>query len=111
MSELKTHFIRTTKLVSQYQQFQGVVLLDQNGESNDGEDVEEGVGASGLGGNRINWIGAEVKTGKSSIRSIKKTNKVSHINSNIGFTCQKLKRWPCSAAVHYLSAIYLFTKI
>ena len=56
--------------------FQGVILLDANGESCDGEEEVEGE-RRGLGGLDVVWVGAEVKTGKSSIRSKQKTKKVS----------------------------------
>ena len=54
--------------------FQGVILLDP-GESNDGEEDEVG---NDLKLN-VTWVGAEVSTGKSSLRSKNNSKKVSTI--------------------------------
>ena len=58
--------------------FQGVILLDP-GESNDGEEDEVG---NDLKLN-VTWVGAEVSTGKSSLRSKNNSKKVSTIEGNI----------------------------
>ena len=58
--------------------FQGVILLDP-GESNDGEEDEVG---NDLKLN-VTWVGAEVSTGKSSLRSKNNSKKVSTIECNI----------------------------
>ena len=66
--------------------FQGVILLDANGESCDGDasDVEEVVDHQSS--NNFVFVGAEIRTGKSSIRSKPKTKKVSILN-----TCSQVR--------------------
>jgi len=51
-----------------------VILLDPNGESCDAED---GGGDGDVSSNRFTFVGAEIKTGKSSLRSREKTKKLS----------------------------------
>ena len=48
---------------------QGVILLDTHGESCD-------TGEEGGGGGGLTWVGAEVRAGKSSLRSKQKNKKV-----------------------------------
>jgi hypothetical protein len=73
--------------------FQGVILLDTNGEScdadvSDGEEVVDPVGARS---SNFTFVGAEIKTGKSSIRSKQKPKKVSIFGVVCGFRFQEEK--------------------
>lgn len=73
--------------------FQGVILLDTNGEScdadvSDGEEVVDPVGARS---SNFTFVGAEIKTGKSSIRSKQKPKKVSIFGVVCGFRFQEKK--------------------
>ena len=67
--------------------FQGVILLDTNGESCDADvsDTEEAVEGRS---SSFTFVGAEIRTGKSSIRSKQKAKKVSIFGAICGLMFQ-----------------------
>ena len=77
----------------------GVILLDSNGESCDGDQSDGEQGEPVECSNNFVFVGAEIKTGKSSIRSKQSKKKVNTVRPGVLYLLLLLAWWRWRAGV------------